>query len=445
MLSKFSAIIAQLPLALCFLVFPALAGLSLRYAAPAWRARWLAVWGIAMLPLIAIAGSLADVFQENIPHHLKVSLGLAAIYVMTVLVSWLLLRRWGREPSGKFWLAFGFPILVLIVVRFLPGDWHYFSSLPPKHIAEIFLGVSYMAFRLSHLALEYRNRVVELPTLSEYLAFGFFPPTLSVGPISPYSLFRGSLDRGGRPAPSSASAFASPAPSSASAFASPAPAPFQCFLRILVGLVKFLFLATLADQLSYSGLLTDGHPHAWIDLPIAAVFYYVYLYLNFSGWCDMAIGAAGMIGIEVAENFNHPFLSRNIQEYWSRWHMTLTGYMRDVVFTPLSKSLVRAWGPRQAHHAIALSIFCVFLAMGCWHGLSWNFLIYYFFQGVGVVVVHYYTIFLKKRLGREGYARYEANRYIRWTAVALNLSYACGTLFFFANPQRMRTVVMVFL
>ena len=93
---------------------------------------------------------------------------------------------------------------------------------------------------------------------------------------------------------------------------------------------------------------------------------------------DMAIGAAGLAGLHVAENFNHPFLSRNIQEFWSRWHMTLTGYMRDVVFTPLSKALVRAWGPKRAQHAIALSIFAVFMAIGCWHGLAWNFIIYYF-------------------------------------------------------------------
>ena len=101
------------------------------------------------------------------------------------------------------------------------------------------------------------------------------------------------------------------------------------------------------------------------------VFYYLYLYCNFSGYCDMAIGAAGLIGIPVAENFNNPFAARNVKDFWNRWHITLSSYMRDVVFAPLSKNLVRAMGPAYANHAIALTITVVFLLVGVWHGVGW--------------------------------------------------------------------------
>jgi D-alanyl-lipoteichoic acid acyltransferase DltB (MBOAT superfamily) len=237
-----------------------------------------------------------------------------------------------------------------------------------------------------------------------------------VGPISPYSRF-----------------------CSGSKEFRPVSPPLKCFLRVFWGLTKFLFLSKIANQFSYQVLLLNGgNPHGWVDLPIAAVGFYLSLYLSFSGWCDMAVGTAGWLGIPVAENFNHPFTSRNVLEYWNRWHITLNGYMRDVVFTPLSKTLVRAWGPRHAPEAIAISLFAVFVAMGIWHGAGygaalWSYLFYYLLQGLGAVCVHFYTLFLKEKLGRDGYARYLNNRAIRALAIAVTFVYSCSTLLFFAN------------
>ncbi len=178
-------------------------------------------------------------------------------------------------------------------------------------------------------------------------------------------------------------------------------------LRILVGAVKYQFLGNLCNQLTYSGLLLDDHPHHWIDLPVAMLFYYLYLYLNFSGFCDMAIGVAALIGIPVPENFDNPFAARNVKDFWNRWHITLSVWMRDVVFSPLSKYLVGRMGIKLADHAVAITIFVVFLLIGIWHGVGWN---YFWFacglQSVGVVTVHYYTLFLKEGgSGREGLLR----------------------------------------
>src|SRR5262249_8297151 len=126
-------------------------------------------------------------------------------------------------------------------------------------------------------------------------------------------------------------------------------------------------------------------------------------------------------------------------------HMTLTRFMRDTLFSPLSKVLVRKFGPQAAPHAIALSIFTVFVAMGAWHGLSWNFLMYGGLQGAGVVSCHYYTNWLKKRLGHRGYASYHQNRWIRAAAVATTFSFAAGTLFFFANSIDTERVILTLL
>jgi D-alanyl-lipoteichoic acid acyltransferase DltB (MBOAT superfamily) len=204
-------------------------------------------------------------------------------------------------------------------------------------------------------------------------------------------------------------------------------------LRILVGAVKYQFLGNLCNQLAYSSLLLDDHPHHWMDLPVAMVFYYLYLYLNFSGFCDMAIGAAGLIGIPVPENFENPLAARNMKELWNRWHITLSSWMRDLVFSPLSKFLVGKFGVKLANHAIALTILATFLLIGIWHGVGWNYAFFGLAQAIGVTTVHYYTIFLKKRLGRDGFKAYSENRWIHGVAIVLTFCYYAATLFLFAN------------
>jgi D-alanyl-lipoteichoic acid acyltransferase DltB (MBOAT superfamily) len=107
--------------------------------------------------------------------------------------------------------------------------------------------------------------------------------------------------------------------------------------------------------------------------------------------------------------------------------------MRDVVFSPLSKFLVRTMGPALADHAIALTIAVVFLLVGVWHGAGWNFAAYGAVHALGVVANHYYTILLKKRLGRDGFKAYNENRWIRAGGIALTFCYCGASLVFFAN------------
>jgi D-alanyl-lipoteichoic acid acyltransferase DltB (MBOAT superfamily) len=204
-------------------------------------------------------------------------------------------------------------------------------------------------------------------------------------------------------------------------------------LRVLIGAVKFRFLAPILDQLTYANLLLDGHPHLWVDLPIAALAYYLYLYCNFSGFCDIAIGSAGLMGIPVAENFMNPFAARNPKDYWNRWHITLSQYMRDMVFSPVSKALVRVFGFKRANHAIALTIFVIFLLVGIWHGTGWQYAAFGLAHGFGVAANHYYTIALKKRLGKEGFAAYNRSPAIHAAAVMLTFIFVTTCLFLFAN------------
>jgi D-alanyl-lipoteichoic acid acyltransferase DltB (MBOAT superfamily) len=339
-------------------------------------------------------------------------------YLALIVFQYAMLRVFGEKGGWKPWLAFFTPILALVFVRYVPPAFYSSSSLP---YGPYFIGISYLAFRCSHLVLEVRNGAVKPPGFFEYLGFSFFVPTMSVGPINPYSNFRRGFD-------------AEP----------PALPAARAFVRILVGMVKYKFLGSICFQLTYSNLLLDDHYHPWIDLPVAAIFYYLFLYCNFSGFCDMAIGCAGLIGIPVIENFNNPFAARNMREFWNRWHISLSQYMRDVCFSPLSKYFARLFGPANINHAIALTILVVFLLIGIWHGTGWNYVVFGLLNGVGVIVTHYYTVGLKKWLGREDFKAYNSNPWIRAVGVIITFCYFATTLFFFANtPREMKEIFSV--
>jgi D-alanyl-lipoteichoic acid acyltransferase DltB (MBOAT superfamily) len=338
---------------------------------------------------------------------------LAITFLSSVLVCYATLHLFADKAGWKPWIAFYTPIAILVIVRyfFMPAYIaHRSITYFILHGTPQFLGISYLAFRNSHLVLQIRNGIVKKPGFWAYLGYSFFLPTMLVGPINPYNNYSRGLED-------------SP----------PVIPPGRAALRFLVGLVKYEFLGNIVNRLTYSGLLGDDHYHPRMDLPIAILFYYLFLYCNFSGFCDMAIGAAGLIGIPVAENFENPFAARNVKDFWNRWHITLSQYMRDVVFAPLSKFLVRLFGPSNANHAIAMTIFIVFLLIGIWHGVGWNYAAYGAAHALGVTVNHYYTIGLKSWLGRDGFKAYNANPWIHAAAVVMTFCFCAATLFLFAN------------
>ena len=342
-------------------------------------------------------------------HVVLISLYVAAIIVGYFLTKWLALRA-GWLP----WIAFFYPISLLIAYRYLDAGWKpvvHLLGWPDWAVTATIIGLSYMAFRLSYIVLEIRNGAVAMPSFADYLGFAFFVPTIVIGPISTYAVHSSSIESVGE---------------------TTVPVG-RSLLRIIVGATKFLFLANLANQLSYSGIFFDGKPHHLIDLGVAMVFYYLYLYCNFSGFCDMGIGLAGLIGIKVKENFNNPFVARNVQEFWNRWHITLSEYTRDVIFAPVSKSLLKRLGPRYTNLSISVGIFCVFLTIGIWHGVGIMFIVFGLVHAVGVISNHFYKIWMKRLLGPARYKAYNANPIVNAVSVVLTFLYVAASFSFFAN------------
>lgn len=138
----------------------------------------------------------------------------------------------------------------------------------------------------------------------------------------------------------------------------------------------------------------------------AAISYSLQLYFDFSGYSDMAIGISKMLGFDIERNFNLPFVAQNAQEYWKRWHMTLTNWLTDYVYTPLGMSMKRYMmklpkNKRKRWKNIPgyIAVFITFLVSGIWHGAGMKFILYGFCWGVISVLEEIIRNHRKKRAG----------------------------------------------
>ena len=148
--------------------------------------------------------------------------------------------------------------------------------------------------------------------------------------------------------------------------------------RFIIGLGKKMLLANplgaAADQI-FSLPLAELNPAvAWLGI----VCYTLQIYFDFSGYSDMAIGLGRMFGFHFPENFNYPYISRSIREFWRRWHISLSAWMRDYLYVPLG-------GNRKSAVRTHLNLVTVFFLCGLWHGASWNFIIWGLLHGVFLV------------------------------------------------------------
>lgn len=149
--------------------------------------------------------------------------------------------------------------------------------------------------------------------------------------------------------------------------------------RFIVGLAKKVFLANVlgrvADQVFAMDPSTLGTGTAWLGI----ICYAFQIYFDFSGYSDMAIGLGRMFGFRFLENFNYPYIAGSIQDFWRRWHISLSSWFRDYLYIPLGGNRV---GPVRLY----LNLVTVFFLCGLWHGASWNFVIWGLIHGLFLVI-----------------------------------------------------------
>ncbi len=207
------------------------------------------------------------------------------------------------------------------------------------------VGLSYAAFRLIHVAVERARGKIEVAGLAPFLEYVLFPPAFLSGPIERYGDFQRAID----------------------VSRLDLDAAFWGTRRILCGLAKKVFLVGALSAAAERGFAdpSGGAGAAWLAL----LCYSLYVYLDFSAYCDLALGVARLFGYRLAENFRWPYASADIGEFWRRWHITLSFWLRDYVYLPLSVKLAEYPRLRRRPLLIAsASAVTTMIACGLWHG-----------------------------------------------------------------------------
>ena len=165
--------------------------------------------------------------------------------------------------------------------------------------------------------------------------------------------------------------------------------------RFIIGLGKKVLIANtlsyVVAQIVDNDAITISPLVAWA----AMIVFAIQIFFDFSGYTDMAIGVGNMLGFDLPENFNFPYISKSITEFWKRWHMSFSAWIKDYIFNPLAMQL-RYWG----NAGIFISLMITFFVCGLWHGPTWNFILWGTTQGLFLGLEELFLLKYLKKLGK---------------------------------------------
>lgn len=335
-----------------------------------------------------------------------------------------------RRGMGGGALLGGY-VAALVVAFLVIRKYDFVTAWLPASVAGhaiLIVGLSYMLFRQIHFLVDASQQQIERMSLWVYANYQLSFLTILSGPIQRYQEF----DEQWRPL---------------SLRHEDGHAVQMTFLRLLVGYVKLavvapLFLTAHQGFLAKFTLASPAGAGAAIGDFLGLLYSFpVYLYLNFSGYCDIVIAAGGFLAMRLPENFDKPYLSRNVIDFWTRFHRTLGFWIRDYLFLPLYKWIAERW-PRRADSLAFLCYFVAFFLAGVWHGPTANFVVYGLLQAIGVSAAKLWERHIIKRRGRPGFREYLRSTRVRVVAIVATLHFECFSLLFF--PNDIATVGRVF-
>jgi D-alanyl-lipoteichoic acid acyltransferase DltB (MBOAT superfamily) len=199
--------------------------------------------------------------------------------------------------------------------------------------------------------------------------------------------------------------------------------------RIAFGLFKKFVLAGLLEQTALTGFRSGG----WYFF-IEVQLFFLWLYLDFSAYSDIAVGVGRLLGIRTPENFDRPYLARNMIDFWERWHMTLSQWLRRNLFIPLQLAMTRGLPKVSPLATSSAALFVTFMFGGLWHGFSAPFLGWGLMHAVAIVATNAYRAWLQHRLGRKGIKAYLDRPGVRAVSTFLTYQYAAFSVVPFVYP-----------
>ena len=281
------------------------------------------------------------------------------LLVFTAWCDWRNARRvekyrgtWKAKAAFAASLVFDIGVFVLFkYTGFFAENINFlFKSALPVPDFELPIGISFYTFQtLTYVIDVYRGDCKAQPRFSSSLLYLSMYFQLVAGPIVRYSDVQKEI---GVRSHSVSAAYAG-------------------MQRFICGLAKKVVLADTASVLVKKYMEADPASLPILAAWLGSFMYIIQLYFDFSGYSDMAIGLGKMFGFRFPENFNYPYISKSVSEFWRRWHMTLGGFFRDYVYIPL--------GGNRKH--VFFNLFVVWFLTGFWHGASWNFILWGLYNG----------------------------------------------------------------
>ncbi len=234
------------------------------------------------------------------------------------------------------------------------------------------LGMSFFAFEFIHYLYEVRKGAAPLRNPLHFAIFAIFFPSLVAGPIKRFRQFVGALQEGAANVGSADAA--------------------EGLCRIAMGFLKKVVIAdnlTLAldfyaPSVEPGNLVVRFASYGMVERWFLFALIAMRILMDFSGYSDIAIGLARLLGIKLPENFNWPYAAQSIQDFWQRWHISLSSWIRDYVYIPLGGS--RHGLPRKVFNGLLAFALC-----GLWHGPAWNFVVWGLYHGVGLAICSNYA------------------------------------------------------
>ena len=287
------------------------------------------------------------------------------IYLIWQIVLVLFYKQYRKVRDGKwiFYLVSLLSLLPIIFVKVQPAINGTQSLLG-------FLGISYLTFRSVGIIIELRDGVIKDLKMWEYLRFLLFMPTFSSGPIDRFKRFNENYQT---------------IPERDELMDMLA----ESVRYIMWGfLYKFILAHILGEillpPLKNLALQTGG----FFNYYVVAVMYTfgLELFFDFAGYSMFAIAISNLMGIRSPINFNKPFLSRDLKEFWNRWHMSLSFWFRDFVFMRMVMVMTRKKLFKNRNVTSSVAYILNMLLMGFWHGITWFYIVYGLFHGLGLVI-----------------------------------------------------------
>lgn len=252
-------------------------------------------------------------------------------------------------------------IFIIDLFRNTTGQVHTSSS--NQNISLTWLGFSYIAFRLIHTLRDFQNKRLEPTDVRTFFNYVIFLPALTAGPIDRMQNFKNELNQ-------------------ETLFVEDA---YKGGFRLVFGLAKkFVIADTLAIfSINQNNVMLVKSP-TWLWIMLFA--FALMIFFDFSGYTDIALGMSDLLGISLPENFNRPYLAKNLTDFWNRWHMTLTQWIRAYFFFPFTRFLRSKDTVKSIFVLNSIPQLLTMVLIGLWHGISPNYLVWGIWHGVGLII-----------------------------------------------------------